>query len=388
MPSTHIVIVGGGYAGLLIAGHLSRNLDSSRITLIDRHSRFSHRVRWHQYLAGQAIDNISYTRFTQQRGIDFIQASVTSIDPAVQQVHMLADGRATSLGYDQLVYALGSFSRPIWQGPSPANIYRLNNLQELDAVRQQFSPGKRLLLIGSGLTAIEYATELAESHPLLDITLVTRSTILSGYSTAAQHYARSALHKFGISLIENSEVVALDNTICHTANGVALPFDVCVCSAGFEASPVWRDSGLPVLANGQIAVDKFMSAIDIDNVWVAGDAAQRQVSGGPLLRMSCATACITSPLTAANIIHHLNAEPLYPITPFYYCHCISLGRSDAIVQLVTGDDKIMPTIVSGKQAAAVKEQIASAVMSTLMWDGQASQADWWPDFAALAQSAV
>ena len=40
-----IVILGGGYAGLLAAGTLCREQPLARITLVDAQSEFSHRVR-------------------------------------------------------------------------------------------------------------------------------------------------------------------------------------------------------------------------------------------------------------------------------------------------------------------------------------------------------
>jgi len=104
--------------------------------------------------------------------------------------------------------------------------------------------------------------------------------------------------------------------------------------------------------------------------------------------MSCASACATAPLMALNIARQQRDEELILHTPFYFCHCISFGRSRALIQMVTPDDKILPIIVTGEVAVATKTQISDAVILTLLWDGKSSQQAWWPDFEQVLRLAA
>jgi len=382
-----ILILGGGYAGLLAAGTLRREQPQARITLVDAQSEFSHRVRWHEQLAGETIDDINYEAFAAERDIEFIQARVKTLVPKDSQVHLETAKGAAILAYDQLIYALGSVSRPLWQSPQD-NCYALNSSQELNEVNARLQQTKRLLIVGGGLTAVEYATEVAERYPAIKVQLVTSSALLPDYSSAAQDYARQAMLHMNIELIEHSPIDQIEAQQAVTTGGNHLPFDLCVCSTGFMASPVWRDSGLACLESGQIAVDSKMQAQGFDNIWVAGDSAYHEIDGRAALRMSCATACATAPLIGLNVARALAKESALEHTPSYFGHCVSLGRERAFIQIVSPDDKMLPRIVTGTTAIEAKIQIAKAVISTLLWDGKSSQDNWWPDFEQLKRVAA
>lgn len=387
IPNHRILILGGGYAGLLAAGTLRRELPQAHITLIDAQPQFSHRVRWHEQLVGQSIDHINYQSFSAERNIEFIQARVKTLAPSENQVHLETIKGPSTLTYDQLIYALGSLSQPLWQSPQD-NCYTLNSSRELLKAQTQLTQSKQLLVIGGGLTAVEYATEVAERYPTINVQLVTSTTLLPDYSTAAQDYARRAMTGMNIELIENTPITRIEARHATTLNGHSLTFDLCVCSTGFIASPVWQDSGLASRKNGQIAVTSTMQAQGFDNIWVAGDAAYHEIDDRAVLRMSCATACATAPLIGLNVARALRGELALEHTPYYFGHCVSLGRQQAFIQIVSPDDKMLPAIVTGSTAIEAKIKIAKAVISTLLWDGKASQADWWPDFEQLKLAAA
>lgn len=84
MPALrHIVILGGGYAGLTVAQRLSNQDNHIAITLIDAQSHFVERNRLHQLAAGQDIPQISYRSFLEPWGVRFIQATVVSLQPHI-----------------------------------------------------------------------------------------------------------------------------------------------------------------------------------------------------------------------------------------------------------------------------------------------------------------
>ena len=56
-----VVIVGGGYAGLMAAARIGRE-NKAEVTLVDGQPSFTHRIRLHETLAGAAPKTFGYAR--------------------------------------------------------------------------------------------------------------------------------------------------------------------------------------------------------------------------------------------------------------------------------------------------------------------------------------
>jgi sulfide:quinone oxidoreductase len=106
--SKHLLILGGGTAGTMMANHLRRRLPASewRMTVVDRSDK-------HLYQPGflflpfgkyEESDIIRQTRDFIPRDVEFIQAEVDQITPENHAV-ALKDGR--ELKYDLLIVATG-----------------------------------------------------------------------------------------------------------------------------------------------------------------------------------------------------------------------------------------------------------------------------------------
>ncbi|HVM39931.1 MAG TPA: FAD-dependent oxidoreductase [Acidimicrobiia bacterium] len=110
----HVVILGGGFGGLAAAHELRGLLDDGdEVTLVDRNDTFFMGFAKLWDLAGVrplAEGSVSLTRLAD-RGVRFVQADITSIDPE-RRVVETSDG---SLEADALLVALGA-------GPSPAHV--------------------------------------------------------------------------------------------------------------------------------------------------------------------------------------------------------------------------------------------------------------------------
>ena len=101
---THVVVIGGGYAGMLAANHLRLRGDVD-ITLVNPRPKFVERIRLHQLVAG-TDDADRRLRHLLGDGIRLVVDSASRIDTGAQTVE-LASGR-TPLHYDYLIYAVGS----------------------------------------------------------------------------------------------------------------------------------------------------------------------------------------------------------------------------------------------------------------------------------------
>jgi NADH dehydrogenase FAD-containing subunit len=100
-----------------------------------------------------------------------------------------------------------------------------------------------------------------------------------------------------------------------------------------------------------------MRSVSHPDVYAVGDAALADGPLGTPLRMSCASGVPMAWQAADSIAARLTGGKL-PNTPLGYVHqCISLGRRDAVIQLVTADDRAKPAAPGGRLAAGYKELI-------------------------------
>lgn len=384
-----VLIVGGGYAGLMAAARAAR-AGAAQVTLVDARAGFEQRIRLHETLAGARPRTLAYAPLLARRGVGFVQATVEALEPRRGRVQArAADGAALALDYDQLVLALGS--RTATDTPGAAeHALRLDDqtavTRAADRVQAAAATRGRVLVVGGGLTGIETATELAERFPALRICLASSAALGAGYSEAAQAHLRARLTALNIELLEHAPVVALERGQALLAGGLALPFDLCVWSAGFRAPDLGRAAGLEVDRLGRICVGATLQVPDFPNILVAGDAAA--VAGAPHIRMSCASAMPLGAQAGANLARLLRGEPPEPLAFGFTARCVSLGRGDAMLQFVAPDDTPLARVWTRRSAAVVKELICRMTISVIQQELRSGWALYrWPQPSPEAQPA-
>ena len=107
--SKKVLILGGGYAGIIAAARVVRRCPGADVTLFDGKPDFVQRIRLHEVLAGRKPTTLRYEPLLARRGVRFVQARVEALDPVRRQVAArTVDGARLDLGYDVAVLALGS----------------------------------------------------------------------------------------------------------------------------------------------------------------------------------------------------------------------------------------------------------------------------------------
>lgn len=359
----HIVVLGGGYAGLLAASRSASK--QTRVTLVDARPHFTHRIRLHEALVGRPIRRLDYAPQLAPQGISFVQSRVVAWEPQRSTLTLrAADGQEHALPYDVLINALGSHVAASVLGVHEHAI-RLNNVGELAVASERLRTlavrGGRLLVIGGGLTAIEAASEVAMAFPPLTITLATQGEFAAVYSEAGRRHLRGWMAQHGIEIREGTTVTALDADRAWLADGDSIPFDACIWAGGFVASSLAQEAGLPITANGQMVVAPSLQHPAFDNVFGAGDAVAVP-RGDAQYRMACASAVPMGIHAARNVRRLLRHEPLEPFALDYVAHNISLGRRDGLIQWVHGDDSMRDRVTTGRAAALIKEAVCRMVI--------------------------
>ncbi|MEU6783564.1 FAD-dependent oxidoreductase [Nonomuraea angiospora] len=359
-----IVVLGAGYAGAYVAGNLARRLSpvDAEITVVNAEPDFVERLRLHQLASGQEIEAPKLADVFAGTGIRLRLARVTAVDPE-RQVVAVADADGGELGYDTLVYALGSrgddcgvrgVAEHAFDIAGRPSALRLR--ERLDSLGRR-GEGGSVLVVGDGLTGIETATEIAESRPGLSVALVARGELGARLSSGARSHLRRACDRLGITVLEHTCVEAVEATRVLCADSTALASDATVWTAGFAVNAIAAASGLEVTENGQIIVNRTMQSVSHSNVYAAGDSAYAIGDNGRPLPMSCASAGYTGRQATDAIVGHLTGRKIANTKLVYPGNHISLGRRDGILQTVDDEARAKPTYVGGRKAAHIKTGI-------------------------------
>lgn len=360
-----IVVLGAGYAGAYVAGTLARRLSrqDTEITVVNAEPDFVQRLRLHQLSAGQAIEAPQLTEVFAGTGIRLRLARVTAVDPERRTVTVADADGGGELGYDTLLYALGSrgadhgvpgAAEHAFDVAARPSALRLR--ERLDGLARR-GEGGRVLVVGDGLTGIETATEIAESRPGLSVTLIARGELGAQLSAGARRHLRQACDRLGITVLEHTEVEAVEAARVLCADGTALASDATVWTAGFAVSPIAAAGGLDVTETGRIVVDRTMQSVSHPNVYAAGDSAYVVGDNGRPLPMSCASAGYTGMQATAAIVGRLTGHTIPNTKLEYLGNHISLGRRDAILQMVDDEAQAKQNYVGGRKAARIKAGI-------------------------------
>ncbi|MFF9839199.1 NAD(P)/FAD-dependent oxidoreductase [Streptomyces sp. NPDC013740] len=365
-----IVVLGAGYAGAYVAGTLARRLSpaDTEITVVNAEPDFVQRLRLHQLAAGQEIAAPRLADVFAGTGIRLRVARVTAVDPERQVVAVADADGGGELGYDTLLYALGSHgsdhgvpgvTEHAFDVAGRPSALRLR--ERLDSLSRQ-GEGGRVLVVGDGLTGIETATEIAESRPGLSVTLVARGELGARLSGGARSHLRQVCDRMSITVREHSRVAAVEATRVLCADGTVLASDATVWTAGFAVSPIAAASGLEVTEDGRIVVDRTMRSVSHPNVYAVGDSAEAVGDNGRPLPMSCASAGYTGRQAVAAIVGRLTGREMATTKLEYVGNHISLGRLDGILQMVDDQARSKPQHLGGRKAARIK---AGIVMMSL-----------------------
>ncbi|MFG3711717.1 NAD(P)/FAD-dependent oxidoreductase [Micromonospora sp. NPDC047730] len=363
-----IVVLGAGYAGAHVAGNLARRLSpaDTEITVVNAEPDFVQRLRLHELAAGHEIKAPKLADVFAGTGIRLRLARVTAVDPERQVVAVADADGGGELGYDTLLYALGSHGDDHGVPGVVEHAFDIAARPSALRLRERLGrrgEGGRVLVVGDGLTGIETATEIAEARPGLSVTLVARGELGARLSAGARRHLRQACARLGITVLEHTKVEAVEATRVLCADGTALASDATVWTAGFAVNPIAAASGLEVTENGRIVVDRTMRSVSHPNVYAAGDSAYAIGDNGRPLPMSCASAGFTGQQAIEAIVGRLTGRKIANTKLVYPGNHISLGRRDGILQLVDDEAQAKPKYVGGRKAARIK----SGILKVSLW---------------------
>lgn len=382
---TQVVVLGAGYAGVMAAVRLAGKTKKQNVsvTLINAADHFTERPRLHETATGRPPRQHPLADFLRGTTIQFRPGMVTSLDPDQQVVTIQTNAGSSQVGYDYLVYALGSHVDRDSVAGVRQHAYALDASGPLSAVplherlRTLAESGGRIAVVGSGATGIEAAAEIADCFPMLGMTLVTQGEFAAFMPAKIRAYMRGALERLGIQLLEQakvSEVRATELVYNSLHNNDILSFELCIWAGGFRGLPLAREAGLQVNHRDQILADPLLRSLSHSTIYAAGDAVWPVRQPGAPLRMSLFTALVTAAHAADNLSRLLHEQEQRPLGFSYYGQGIALGRRDAVGFGLYPDDEPGKIVITGKAGLAIRNFFVWLLLTLLKIERR------WPGF--------
>jgi len=346
---THVVVLGGGYAGTLAANHLRLRGDVD-VTLVNPRPMFVERIRLHQFAAGTGTATVDYATLLGE-GIRLVTDAAERIDAADRKVLLASGG---TLDFDYLIYAVGSGTA------APEFAYPVADFEHAVRLRgalDELHPDAPVTVVGAGLTGIETASELAGQGRR--VTLVCGGVLGPSLSRPGRRSVAKSLSRLGVELLETAVVAEVRPDAVVLADGRVLPSALTVWTAGFEVPDLAARSGLRTDTLGRLLTDETLTSIDDSRIVAAGDAAAP--SGEPL-RMSCQAAGPLGAQAANTVLSRIAGTEPAVVNQAFAGQCISLGRRAGTIQLARTDDTPVNMVVGGRTAAAIKEAVCRATV--------------------------
>jgi NADH dehydrogenase FAD-containing subunit len=335
------------------------------ITLVNGTPYFVERIRQHQIAVNQPLRQHHLPTMLRGTPIRFVQGWATAIHPSTRQVTTTTPSAAGSaetpqtLGYDTLLYALGSYVDRRALGDAADHVYTMDaaSASKLAQRLPTLPPGSTVAVIGGGLTGIETTTEIAEAYPQVRVALFTAGDLGDGYSALGGAYLKRSIERLGIALHERTPIHHIAADGMTAADGRVFPAACIVWAGGFAVPTLAKDAGIAVNGRGQVRVDDALRSVSHPDIMAVGDSAAFGVETREVLRMACATAMPMGAQAAENIAATLRGEAPSALRFGFVGRCISLGRHDGLIQFVDHRDRPLERIVTGRAGAFVKEMI-------------------------------
>ncbi|MEU4565317.1 FAD-dependent oxidoreductase [Micromonospora sp. NPDC023956] len=361
--NTRVIVVGGGYAGVMAANRLTRR-DDVTVTLVNPRPTFVDRIRLHQLVGGSHDAVVDYGEVLGAR-IRLVVDAVTRIDAAERLVRLASGG---TLDYDYLVYAVGSGSADR-QVPGAAEFaYPIASLEEARRLRSvvEAAPATAALtVVGGGPTGIEVAAELAELGRA--VTLVCGGPLGPYLHPRGRRSVARQLARLGVTVVEGpaTTVTAVTRDLVRLGDGRELPSGVTIWAAGFGVPELADRSGLRTDAQGRLLTDETLTSLDDARIVAAGDSAAP--SGLPV-RMSCQAAVQLGPQAAETVLRRIAGEQPAPVAVGFAGQCVSLGRRAGIFQFAHRDDSATGLHLGGRLGAKLKDLVVRSIVRQLAYE--------------------
>ncbi|RKQ92949.1 ferredoxin-nitrate reductase [Solirubrobacter pauli] len=268
----HVLIIGGGPAGVKTAETILEHGDA-RITIAgDERGRPYDRVGLSDHLAGHraATDlDLHPQRWYREHGITLC-GTVVDVDTTLR-VATLADG--TQLAYDALVFATGS--RPLLppiDGIERATPFRTRH--DVRTIRGRANGARRAVVIGGGLLGLEAARAIANRGIAVTVVHLADRLMERQLDATAGRMLERALRGQGIDVLCSTSTTRVLDGGVELADGTTIEAQLVVVAAGVVPEVLLAER-IGLETDRGVLVDDSMRT-SVPGVWAVGECAEHR----------------------------------------------------------------------------------------------------------------
>jgi NADH dehydrogenase len=358
----HLVIVGGGFAGVYTARHLQRRLPAGwDITLFSQENHFIFTPLLGD-VVGSSINPMHVVWPVRQmaRHVTCRTAAVTHIDLDRKVVeYPTPKGERASQPFDELVLACGSqvnldiipgMAAHGWPLKTMGDALMLRNhlIGQLEKAEVETSPEakERLLsvaVVGGGFSGVEVAGEVADLLRAssrfyknlmagdIRVTLLEgRERILPELPEKLSQFADRKMTANGIAIRTRALAQAATVEGLRLKDGSQVAAGTIICTIGASANPLCASLGLP-MQHSRVQTAPDMRVVGREHVWAIGDcAAVPNAYSGKLSAPTAQLAVRQARQLARNILRASAGQPTRPFSYKPLGMLASIGNHKAV----------------------------------------------------------
>lgn len=222
-----------------------------------------------------------------EKSIDFIaQTTVSAIDPSTKRV-ALEDGR--QIGYDRLLLATGAIPRALPLAADSKHCVTLRSFDDAIAIRAQFRPDARIVIVGGGFIGLELAASARKRGARVTVIEAQSRIMMRGVPEEIAEVIAARHRSEGVTILCNTGIVSIadnaDNVAITLSRGDVIAADLAIIGIG--ATPVTALAETAGLETGNgVVVNEWLQTSDRD-IYAAGDccAFPLAIYGGRRVRL-------------------------------------------------------------------------------------------------------
>ena len=361
-PRGHVIIVGGGFAGVGCARRLADHEDV-RVTVLDRNNYHQFQPLLYQVATCQlASSDITFSLrrlFHEHANVDVKLVEVAEIDPTTLTATTSDGERFTG---DAIVLAAGSqpnFFRTPGADRHAFPLYSLEHAQRLRSrILGVFEDADRdpelldqgalnFVVVGGGATGVEVAGALAD---MIQETMTVEyrdlavegaqvhvvdlgHALLAPFSEHAHDYVAKVLHRKGVHVHLGVGVTEVAPGHVTLSDGTTIRTRCVVWGGGIKAPTVAANAGLPQGRGGRIDVLPDLTIDGAPGIYAIGDVANIPTPDGQTHPQLGSVALQSGASAADNILADLAGKPR---KAFHYHDkgiMAMIGRGSAIAEV-------------------------------------------------------
>jgi NADH:ubiquinone reductase (H+-translocating) len=430
----HVLVVGGGFAGVGCARRLARE-DGVRVTLLDRNNYHQFQPLLYQVATSLlAPSDIAFSLrklFSDDHEVYVRLAEVESIDPGAHAVTTTTGERFEG---DAVVIAAGSapnFFRTSGAAEHALPLYSLDDAQRLrsriigvfeaaDSDPSLVEQGAlNFVIVGAGPTGVELAGALADLiHDTLSVeyhdlavsdaqihVVDLGHALLGAFSDTAHDYASKVLGRRGVRMHLGVAVTEIGAGHVTLGDGTTIRTRCVVWGGGIKAPGIAAHAGVAQGRGGRIDVMPDLTVDGHPGVYAVGDIANIPSPDGGTHPQLGSVALQSGTWAAENLLADLAGKPR---TSFHYHDkgiMAMIGRGAAIAEVGPHRHELHGPVAFSAWLgvhAALMTGVRNRIDAFVAWGGdyfsrsrgpqvldrtEAARIDWGEDPAPLATGA-